>query len=196
MKYSNHPTEVYISKKYFPDNVFRSYLRETYADSDGKIDTDDVGCIELNCKGVKTLSGVELFKHLSQLSCAGNEISNINLNYNTELKELDCSDNKLNALDVSNCKMLDILKCASNIIHRLDVSAVAPRYVDCSDNSMIRLDIGENKRLEELHCRNNHLMALNITPCTSLDTLDADEEVRPNKKSSSSVPSGTAFSFT
>lgn len=167
-----------ITRKSFPDNIFRSYLREFYAIDDGVLDISKVRDIDINRKGVKSLKGIELFTELTDLSCVGNELSGINLNKNTKLKYLDCSDNNLAALGVNECRNLDALRCAGNCITRLDVSMTSPRFIDCSDNNMVRLDLGENRRLEELYCSNNHLLTLNVSLCTQLRVMKSDEDVK------------------
>ncbi len=175
---SNASNIVYVSKKLFPDNAFRSYLREYFADGDGKLDTDSVTAITVDRQGVKSLQGIELFHELHLLSCAGNEIETVILNENPNLHELDCCDNKVSMLSVNGCKELDIIRCAGNCLSYLDLSSVKPRYIDCSDNELKSFELGENKRLEELHCRSNDINVLNVSQCPKLNEIDVDDYMR------------------
>jgi hypothetical protein len=56
------------------------------------------------------------------LECYNNELSNLNLDSNSNLASLNCSNNVLNSLDVSNNLALEIFECASNNLSCIQVN--------------------------------------------------------------------------
>ncbi|KXB46459.1 leucine Rich repeat-containing domain protein, partial [Tissierellia bacterium KA00581] len=66
------------------------------------------------------LKGIEYFKNLKILKCAGNELEYLDVSHNPKLTELDCSNNKLTRLNVSHNPELTKLNCRSNNLTSLD----------------------------------------------------------------------------
>lgn len=52
--------------------------------------------------GIKDLTGIKKFESLESLDIRDNQLSNLDLSYNTNLKFLNCSGNYLTSLDLSN----------------------------------------------------------------------------------------------
>ena len=143
--------EVDIDEVWFPDDVFRAYVKKFDTDGDEKLsneEADAVESIDVTGLGIKTLDGLSTFsclkslkcgnnlltsyiylgsnRKLTSLSCEGNNLTSLALTNLFELKELNCSNNQLEELDISGKLYLEDLKCYGNKISELDIR-------DCHD---------------------------------------------------------------
>ena len=81
-----------IDENIFPDSVFRDYLRNEFdTDGDNRIYTNSINEISVSLLGIKSLKGIESFPNLEKLICSVNNITNLDLKNNKNLKYLDCS---------------------------------------------------------------------------------------------------------
>ena len=92
---------------YFNDfNFYSAIIDQGFdTDSNGFISKDEAEqVIYLNVTGLNIfdLKGIEAFVNLKTLICSGNELSHLDLSYNTALEILNCSSNNLTTLFVSN----------------------------------------------------------------------------------------------
>ena len=93
------------------------------------------------------------------LGCSNNQLTSLDVSKNTALSNgLNCSNNQLTSLDVSKNIALQSLGCSNNKLNNLDLSKnTALRFLDCSNNQLNSLDVRQNAALQELHCYNNQL---------------------------------------
>lgn len=113
---------------YVPDDNFENYL-EANGMGDGialndfvftsAIDT--VTNLDVSNQNILDMTGIENFIYLIDLDCSNNQISNIDVSYNTALKYLECNANQLTALDVSSNTVLTTLSCSDNLFTSLDL---------------------------------------------------------------------------
>ena len=128
-------------------------------DQDGYVTSVDLSYTGLS--GTLDLSG---FNHLQSLSCAGNDLAEINVTGCEYLKSLDCYYNSdLAKLDLMNCINLQYLDCADGSLQSIDFSGcTALREIICSDNELMQLDVSNLTQLEELICDNNVLYSITL----------------------------------
>ena len=103
----------------FPDSAFRAYIYDEYG-ADGVLsdeEIDNVIELELSCKKIKSLEGIEFFPLLEKLECSYNQLTSLDMSKNTALKELWCNGNQLASLDVSkNTKLTELFYDNSKVI--------------------------------------------------------------------------------
>ncbi|WP_328597030.1 InlB B-repeat-containing protein [Porcincola intestinalis] len=98
------PGDIAIDAVNFPDANFRAFVAQYDLDSDGYLSAAELAAVTtMNCSGksIASLQGVEFFTALTELSCAGNNLTALDVSQNTALTVLDCSYNNLTTLDVS-----------------------------------------------------------------------------------------------
>jgi len=132
---------------YVPDDNFEQALIDLGYDdvlNDSVLTStiDTITLLPVANKNISNLIGIQNFYMLEILRCAGNQLSELNLNNNSELRRLLCGGNQLSELDLSNNSSLIVLKCGNN--------------------ELINLDLSSNNSLQVLFCRNNMLTNLNI----------------------------------
>ena len=97
----------YAQKTYIPDDAFEQALINLNLDGilDDSVYTSAIDTIEilyLSNEGVADLTGIENFALLSELYCNDNQITYLDLSYNSNLFEFNCSNNFLTSLDIRN----------------------------------------------------------------------------------------------
>jgi Leucine-rich repeat (LRR) protein len=109
---------------------------------------------------------------LTELECANNLLSSLDVSRNTALTRLECHNNGLTALDVSKNTALMRLKCYNNQLTALDVSwNTALIRLWCSENQLTDLDVSRNTALIVLYCYENQLTDLDVSRNTALRWL-------------------------
>ena len=119
-----------------------------------------------------SLQGIEYFESLTDLDCAYNELTSLDVSQNTTLTELRCYDNQLTSLDISRNTALTALFCNNNQLTELDVSQnTALTDLDCNVNQLTALDVSRNTALTDLRCGENQLTELDVSRNTALTLL-------------------------
>lgn len=190
-------TSIKISKKHFPDASFRAYVKSSIdSDGDGRLTQDErdaVNIIDVNCKDIATLEGIEYFLNLEILRARGNKLAALNTGANTKLLELDVAsnrlkklnlrknpcltalcveNNRLTAINVGVCPELTSLNVSVNRLEKLDISGnteLCELY--CGSNRLKELDVRSNSKLFRLHCEKNQLQCLDIVDNDALSSL-------------------------
>jgi uncharacterized repeat protein (TIGR01451 family) len=163
-----------------PTNKIAKDLTGNYfkidANGNGEIEVSEaekVTYLDVNSSFISTLAGILNFKKLQNLSCAGNQLTSLDISKNTALTSLYCAFNKLTSLDVSKNTALTSLDCSSNQLTSLDFSknTALTYYLDCSYNKLTNLDISKNTLLQVLYCESNQLKSLDVSKNTALTSL-------------------------
>lgn len=150
-------TSLSISKKNFPDKIFRDYVAENFDKNHNKFLSDKeisqaAEIILYDCD-LADLTGIEHFKNLEYLDCYNTKLTSLDISENTALTFLQCSINKLGSLDVSNNTALENLECWGCQLTSLDVSKnTALKDLNCCENQLASLDVSNNKYLNTLSC--------------------------------------------
>lgn len=129
-----------------PDTNFEQALIDLGLDSspiDGQVPTSNISTITylfVNNKNISDLTGIEDFTALTELHCAQNQMTVLDVSQNTSLIKLVCSVNQLTTLDVSQTL----------------------QNLACSVNQLTTLDLSQNTSLIGLVCEFNPLTCLNV----------------------------------
>jgi hypothetical protein len=112
------------------------------------------------------------FVSLTELVCAENSISVLNVANLTSLTSLICFSNSISTLNISNLTSLTFLACANNSISILDVSSLTSlTSLSCAENSISILDVSSLTSLTYLHCHTNSISTLDVSNLTYLTLL-------------------------
>ena len=172
-----------------PDSNFEQRLISFGYDDilDGTVLTaaiDTVTQLEVSYYGISDLTGIQDFTDLTELFCAyngltsidvtqntalsflhlaGNQLTSLNISQNTSLTQLWCDDNQLTSLDLTQNTSLTYLRCDWNQLTSLDVSQnTALTYLYCGWNQLASLDVSQSTDLTDLNCNDNQLTILDI----------------------------------
>ena len=170
---------VAIDAKNFPDEIFRTYVKENIDTTADDILTvselEQVIEIDVSSKKISDLTGVEYFTALQWLDCHNNQLKELNVSQNTALKKLICSTNSLKELDLSQNTALQTLDCSNNPLTELDVRQnPALQSLDCSSNQLTELNVRQNTALDRLYCFDNQLTELDVRQNIALQELYCD----------------------
>lgn len=163
---------------YVPDDNFEQALIDLGYDS-GPLDDyvlrtniNTITILNVDNENIDDLTGIKDFFALEELSCAQNNLSNLNISNNTQLQLLNCAINNLTALNVSQNTQLQNLWCSGNQIVNLDVSENALLdNLQCQTNQLTSLDLSQNTLLTYLNVNNNQLISLDLSNNTLLDFI-------------------------
>lgn len=120
--------------------------------------------LAITAANINDLTGIEFFTNLIWFTCAGNNLTNINLSQLIHLEVFGCVQNNLTNLDISNLINLKILNFQNNQISTLDFSNnPLLEKVFCNNNQLTSLNFSNNPLFSELDCYNNpNLTSVNI----------------------------------
>jgi Leucine-rich repeat (LRR) protein len=100
---------------------------------------------------------------------------------NLALTNLNCAQNQLTSLDVSNNTALTDLGCYQNQLTSLDVSTnTALTYLGCSGNQLTMLDVSTNTTLTVLECDQNLLTILDVKNGNNVNFYGFEATNNPN----------------
>lgn len=137
---------VAIDATNFPDGAFRQYVADNFdKDKDGALNQTErnaVKEIEISNSGCTSLQGLKYFSKLTDLLCSDNNLTELDVSENPELKRLICYNNSLTSLNLNKNTKLESL--------------------NCNNNKLTVLDLRENKSLSWLRCKNNCLTSLDL----------------------------------
>ena len=137
---------VAIDATNFPDGAFRQYVADNFdKDKDGALNQTErnaVKEIRISNSGCTSLQGLKYFSKLTDLFCSDNNLTELDVSENPELKRLICYNNSLTSLNLNKNTKLESL--------------------NCNNNKLTVLDLRENKSLSWLRCKNNCLTSLDL----------------------------------
>ena len=137
---------VAIDATNFPDGAFRQYVADNFdKDKDGALNQTErnaVKEIRISNSGCTSLQGLKYFSKLTDLFCSDNNLTELDVSENPELKRLICYNNSLTSLNLNKNTKLESL--------------------NCNKNKLTVLDLRENKSLWWLRCNNNFLTSLDL----------------------------------
>ena len=170
--YMYDPEMVEITAEYFPDQLFRYFVANTFDKNyDGRLDYTEleaITTIDLSYSGLTSLKGVEYFRKLTYLDCSNNALTELDLLKNTRLEKLYCSYNQLTSLKVSGLEYLTTVTCNYNQLADLDASyCQALTSLTCVDNKLLTLNIYQTA-LTQLHVPGNLLTAIDLKDNTTM----------------------------
>lgn len=136
--------------------------------NDEKEQLKAIESLTLSAKGLKNLSGIEVYSNLKYLSCTDNPgLTKIDVRKLTKLETLDCRRNALTELNLSGLTKLTTLWCQMNQLTTLDVSGLTQlTTLWCFSNNLTALDITQLSGLRTLYCGNQNdgrILTLTLT---------------------------------
>ena len=112
---------VYISDLIFPDETFLKYVKRFDKDNNGTLSPEErYKVTEIDVHGgyngqkITSLKGIEFFPNLQKLYCYDNQLTELDVSKNKELKHLDCDNNQLTSLQLDDCTNLGTYNCDGN----------------------------------------------------------------------------------
>ena len=122
------------------------------------------GSLSVTANNISNLTGIEAFINITELNCAYNNLSILNLSQNSSLVTLRCNSNELTNLDLSQNVNLINLYCTSNELTAINVSqCISLEILRCGFNQLTSLEITQNSNLELLHCFENSITDINFS---------------------------------
>ena len=163
-----------------PDQHFLNALIEDGADKNGDgcisyVEAEMVTKIYLDpdsasmSKGkISSLEGIEAFTNLDTIHCCGNQIKELDVSANADLRVLVCwnsaENEQLELLNVTGNTKLEVISIIGTLLKDLDVSKCPSLYsLICSYNQITNLDVSKNTNLGRLWCDGNQLSKLDIS---------------------------------
>ena len=137
----------FAQNTYVPDDNFEQALidlgyDDTLDDYVVTANISGVTSLDVNSKSISDLTGIEAFIALTELRCAQNQLTSLDVSSNTALTYLGCSNNQLTSLDVS--------------------ANTALTFLDPNQNQLTSLDVSANTALTDLNCDYNFLTSLDV----------------------------------
>ena len=176
-----------------PDLSFKAYLisnPQINVNGDNEIQiweaagfVGTINCADINADKpdlppgeILDLTGIEAFTSITGLNCSGNQISNLDISNNLNLKFLYCYKNQLKKIKLGNNFKLHTIDCHLNQLTNLDVTQnIVLDFLNCSQNQLTKLDINNNPNLLTLYCENNQITNLNLHQNVVLKFLRCDD---------------------
>lgn len=138
--------------------------------------------LNLSSKGLKNLSGIEVYSNLKSLNCSGNKsLTKIDVRKLTKLKILNCDRCALTELNVTGLSNLWRLTCAENKLTSLDLTGLSSLLqLNCERNRLTSLNLAGLTSLVTLNCYENKLTELDISMLPALNKLKCGEQELPS----------------
>lgn len=166
-------TGVPLDAAHFPDEEFRTLLKEYDFDGDDVFSQEELYQIDTIVSfedNIKSVQGIEYFPVLRDLNIRRNQISSIDVSHNPKLEYLIIGGNQLTSLDVSHNPALKMLNASRNQLTSIDLSQnTALKELHLSNNQLASLDLTHNTKLKEIYARNNALTELDLALLPALE---------------------------
>ena len=134
--------------------------------SDGQVPTELIETVidlDVNSQSISSLSGIEDFTALENLTCNSNSISSLDVSQNTSLKFLKCNNNSMTSLTLGSLANLEDLLAYSNSLTTLDCTGLTGLdRINVSFNSISSIDLSQSSLLTFIRVDSNNLSFLNI----------------------------------
>jgi len=134
---------------------FLIWLKTNYPDESKWKDITAINCYN---QKLTDLIGIEKFINLEELSCAYNQLTELDVTKNINLRELFCYNNQLTELDVSKNVNLINLYCSNNQLTKLNVTKNILKFLYCDNNQLTELDL--STKLKYCSYENNPLVVV------------------------------------
>ena len=146
---------VAIDATNFPDEAFRQYVADNFdKDKDGALNQTErnaVKEIRISNSGCTSLQGLKYFSKLTDLFCSDNNLTELDVSENPELKRLICYNNSLTSLNLNKNTKLGSLNCNNNKLTVLDLRENKSLWwLRCNNNCLTSLDLRNNPKIRDL----------------------------------------------
>ena len=179
---SSYSNNCGYNETFVPDDNFESYL-ETHNPSGNIVPLGDpnsmgngvandnfvttakinsVTTLNISNQSISDITGIKDFTALTDLNCANNNLSVLDLDFNTALVNLDCNNNSIPSLNLLANVSLATLSCTDNNMDDLHVAPNTLSILYCQNNSLQYLDLSQMYNLIDVNCSNNQLSNLSV----------------------------------
>lgn len=146
---------VAIDATNFPDGAFRQYVADNFdKDKDGALNQTErnaVKEIRISNSGCTSLQGLKYFSKLTDLFCSDNNLTELDVSENPELKRLICYNNSLTSLNLNKNTKLESLNCNKNKLTVLYLRENKSLWwLRCNNNCLTSLDLRNNPKIRDL----------------------------------------------
>ena len=146
---------VAIDATNFPDGAFRQYVADNFdKDKDGALNQTErnaVKEIRISNSGCTSLQGLKYFSKLNDLFCSDNNLTELDVSENPELKRLICYNNSMTSLNLNKNTKLESLNCNKNKLTVLDLRENKSLWwLRCNNNCLTSLDLRNNPKIRDL----------------------------------------------
>lgn len=143
---------------------------------------EEIERLDLSGKGLKNLSGIEVYSNLKYLFCSGNKsLTKIDVRKLTKLETLYCESCALTGLKVNGLSNLRRLSCEQNQLTELDLTGLSSLdLLDCYTNQLTELNLSGLTSLVTLNCYENKLTELDISMLPALNKLCCGKQELPS----------------
>ena len=143
---------------------------------------EEIERLDLSAKGLKNLSGIEVYSNLKSLNCTGNKsLTKIDVRKLTKLETLYCESCALTGLKVNGLSNLRRLSCEQNQLTELDLTGLSSLdLLDCYTNQLTELNLSGLTSLVTLNCYENKLTELDISMLPALNKLCCGKQELPS----------------
>ena len=143
---------------------------------------EEIESLNLSSKGLKNLSGIEVYSNLKSLNCSGNlSLTKIDVRKLTKLETLYCDRNALTELNVTGLSNLWRLTCDQNRLTSLDLTGLSSlSQLNCVKNQLTSLNLAGLTSLSLLNCYENKLTELDISMLPALNDLRCGKQELPS----------------
>lgn len=146
---------VAIDATNFPDGAFRQYVADNFdKDKDGALNQTErnaVKEIRISNSGCTSLQELKYFSKLTDLFCSDNNLTELDVSENPELKRLICYNNSLTSLNLNKNTKLESLNCNKNKLTVLDLRENKSLWwLRCNNNCLTSLDLRNNSKIRDL----------------------------------------------
>lgn len=143
---------------------------------------EEIESLTLSAKGLKNLSGIEVYSNLKSLNCSGNKsLTKIDVRKLTKLETLYCDRCALTELNVTGLSNLWRLTCDQNQLTSLDLTGLSSlSQLNCVKNRLTSLNLAGLTSLSLLNCYENKLTELDISMLPALNKLKCGKQELPS----------------
>lgn len=143
---------------------------------------EKIESLNLSSKGLKNLSGIEVYSNLKSLNCSGNlSLTKIDVRKLTKLETLYCDRCALTELNVTGLSNLWRLTCDQNQLTSLDLTGLSSlSQLNCVKNRLTSLNLAGLTSLVTLNCYENKLTELDISMLPALTELKCGKQELPS----------------
>jgi Leucine-rich repeat (LRR) protein len=150
----------------------RNHLRKTPDEPVFDVEVAGIKYLNVDSRSIRSLAGIEHFTLLTGLGASFNQITELDMSANPNLRSIYMPGNPLTRLDVSKNPALEVLELDWNRLDSLDVSHNPRlRYLYVTGNRLTALDVSNNPLLQNLHIGYNRITTLDVTNTPALEWL-------------------------
>lgn len=145
------------------------------ANQDGEIEVNEAQAVYKltvqNCN-ISNLSGIEYFTNITNLNCADNLLTSLDVSNLTNLQIFRCDRNNINYLNTNGLMQIRSFYYGTNHLPNFNINAhPSVNFLGCDRNQIINLDISGLPYLTVLQCDNNSIQSLDLSHQSFLRNL-------------------------